>query len=230
MGAGPAIARCGKPTRKLQYDSASRDGSSSAAPRGSDRIKGRRRLMRKALGVAWRLIRGLPLALLSPLLLFAAAIFCFLADFAAAVTPKRKLRAETLPDTRRRASSFPTGTAATCSKNICLRSSPPSRNHPDNEVIVVDNGSTDGSAEFIARRISRCPGACRSRKISASAAVPTPASARRERHCGAAEQRHARGARFSAAAARRLYRRTASSPSPARSSSATRTSCAKRPG
>ena len=51
-----------------------------------------------------------------------------------------------------------------------------------------------------------------------------------ERHRGAAEQRHAGGAGFPGAAARRLSAIPKSSPSPARSSSAIRTSSAKRPG
>jgi GT2 family glycosyltransferase/glycosyltransferase involved in cell wall biosynthesis len=105
--------------------------------------------MRKALGVAWRLLRGLPWALLSPIFLFTAAIVLFLADLATALTPKRKLRAETLPDVTKASVVIPNWNG----KDLLAKYLPSViasiEDHPDSEVIVVDNGSTDGSVAFI---------------------------------------------------------------------------------
>jgi O-antigen biosynthesis protein len=105
--------------------------------------------MRKALGVAWRLLRGLPLALLSPIFLFTAAIVLLLADLATALSPRRKLRPETRPDTTKASIVIPNWNG----RDLLARYLPSViasiENHPDSEVIVVDNGSTDGSVAFV---------------------------------------------------------------------------------
>jgi GT2 family glycosyltransferase/glycosyltransferase involved in cell wall biosynthesis len=105
--------------------------------------------MRKALGVAWRLIRGLPLALLSPILLFTAAIVLFLADLATALTPRRKLRLETRPDTAKVSIVIPNWNGRDLLAKYLPSVTASIENHPDSEVIVVDNGSTDGSVAFV---------------------------------------------------------------------------------
>src|ERR1035437_2548430 len=106
--------------------------------------------MRKALGVAWRLLRGLPLALLSPIFLFTAAIVLFLADLATAVTPRRKLRPETRPDTTKASIVIPNWNGRDLLAKYLPSVIASIENHPDSEVIVVDNGSTDGSVAFVA--------------------------------------------------------------------------------
>src|SRR5580658_4870881 len=105
--------------------------------------------MRKALGVAWRLLRGLPLAVLSPILLFTAAIVLFLADLASAVTPKRRLRLETRPDTTKASIVIPNWNGRDLLAKYLPSVVASIENHPDSEVIVVDNGSTDGSVAFV---------------------------------------------------------------------------------
>ncbi len=105
--------------------------------------------MRKALGVAWRLLWGLPLALLSPIFLFTAAIVLFLADLATAVTPKRKLRPETRPDTSKASIVIPNWNGRDLLAKYLPSVIASIENHPDCEVIVVDNGSTDGSVAFV---------------------------------------------------------------------------------
>jgi GT2 family glycosyltransferase/glycosyltransferase involved in cell wall biosynthesis len=107
--------------------------------------------MRKALGVAWRLLRGLPLALLSPIFLFTAAIVLFLADLATAVTPRRKLRRETLPDATKASIVIPNWNGRDLLAKYLPSVIASIENHPDSEVIVVDNGSTDGSVAFVAK-------------------------------------------------------------------------------
>ena len=105
--------------------------------------------MRKAFGVAWRLLRGLPLAILSPIFIFTAAIVLLLADLATALTPKPRLRAETQPDTSKASIVIPNWNG----RDLLVKYLPSVvasvENHPDSEVIVVDNGSTDGSVAFI---------------------------------------------------------------------------------
>jgi GT2 family glycosyltransferase/glycosyltransferase involved in cell wall biosynthesis len=106
--------------------------------------------MRKALGVAWRLLRGLPLALLSPIFVFTAAIVLFLTDLASAVTPRRKLRPETRPDLTKASIVIPNWNGRDLLAKYLPSVIASIENHPDSEVIVVDNGSTDGSVAFIA--------------------------------------------------------------------------------
>jgi O-antigen biosynthesis protein len=105
--------------------------------------------MRKALGVAWRLIRGLPLAVLSPIFVFTSIIVLALADLATVLTPRRKLRADMQPDTTKVSIVIPNWNG----RDLLLKYLPSViasiENHPDSEVIVVDNGSTDGSVAMI---------------------------------------------------------------------------------
>src|SRR5258708_34564158 len=112
--------------------------------------QGRRGIMRKTLGVAWRLLRGLPLALLSPIFLFTAAIVLFLADLATALTSsRRKLRPETRPDTSKVSIVIPNWNGRDLLAKYLPSVVRSIENHPDSEVIVVDNGSTDASVAFI---------------------------------------------------------------------------------
>ena len=105
--------------------------------------------MRRALGVVWRLLRGLPLALLSPIFLFTAAIVLFLADVATKLTPRKTLRPETRPDTTKASIVIPNWNGRDLLAKYLPSVIASIENHPDSEVIVVDNGSTDGSVTFV---------------------------------------------------------------------------------
>src|SRR5579864_8519733 len=98
--------------------------------------------MRKALGVAWRLLWGLPLALLSPIFLFTVVIVLFHADLATAVTPGRRLRKETRPDTTKASIVIPNWNGRDLLAKYLPSVMAAIENRPDCEVIVVDNGST----------------------------------------------------------------------------------------
>ena len=102
--------------------------------------------------------------------------------------------------------------------------------HPDNEVIVVDNASTDGSAEFLRERFPT---------VRVLRAAEEPRLRRRierrlprgqERHRRAAQQRHASGAGLPAAACSMASPMSTCSPFPARSSSATLTKLREETG
>ncbi|MGA3186163.1 MAG: glycosyltransferase [Bryobacteraceae bacterium] len=107
-------------------------------------------MMRRALSAAWRLIRGLPLALLSPILLFTTVIVLALADLATVLTPRRKLRPETRPDTQKASIVIPNWNGRDLLAKYLPSVIASIENHPESEVVVVDNGSTDGSVAFIA--------------------------------------------------------------------------------
>ena len=56
--------------------------------------------MKRFLASAWKLLRGLPLALLSPILLLLAALVLFVCDVLFLLAPRKKLPQDTAPDTR----------------------------------------------------------------------------------------------------------------------------------
>src|SRR5580700_1144133 len=105
--------------------------------------------MRKALGVAWRLLSGLPFALLSPVFLFTAAIVLALTDFAGFFAPRGKLKREIRPDLRKASIVIPNWNGRDLLAKYLPSVVASIENHPDSEVIVVDNGSTDGSVAFV---------------------------------------------------------------------------------
>jgi len=78
--------------------------------------------MKRFGAAAWRILKALPLALASPVLLAIAALGLLLAD---GVLIPAKGAFPCLPGQNRQPpqlrSSFPTGTAAICSRSICPR-------------------------------------------------------------------------------------------------------------
>lgn len=103
------------------------------------------------LSILWRLIRSLPLLLLSPILLAAAVIGMAITDLAASLWRKK------LPAPEPARNTLASVVIPNWNGRDLLEKYLPSvvealSGNPGNEVIVVDNGSTDGSAAFLKDR------------------------------------------------------------------------------
>ncbi len=108
--------------------------------------------MRRSLGVFWRLLQGLPLAILSPLLLVLAALLLFLCDLAHWILPRKPLRRDTKPDTRAASIVIPNWNGRDLLEKYLPSVIAAVDKVPGSEIVVVDNGSTDGSAELVLER------------------------------------------------------------------------------
>jgi len=105
--------------------------------------------MRRFLGAVGRILVGLPLAVVSPLILLIAAVALLVADFAALFRRRRPRAAETRPDTRTASIVIPNWNGRDLLEKYLPSVLAAARMRPGSEVIVVDNGSTDGSAEML---------------------------------------------------------------------------------
>jgi GT2 family glycosyltransferase len=113
-----------------------------AGVRASDRP------VRNFLTILWRLIKSLPLLLISPLLMLAAIVAIALTDLLGS------LRRRVVPTDQRCSDAAATVVIPNWNGRDLLAKYLPSviealAGNPDNEIIVVDNASTDGSAEFL---------------------------------------------------------------------------------
>ena len=96
-----------------------------------------------------RLLRALPLLLLSPLMLLLAAAGLAFADLVALLLPRRKRR-DTAPDNRAASVVIPNWNGRDLLEKYIPSILTALQGNPRNEIVVVDNGSTDGSAAFLA--------------------------------------------------------------------------------
>ena len=104
--------------------------------------------MRTLLILLWRFLKSLPQVLLFPFLLLSAMAALAISDLATAFRKKR------LPPNRRPSNASASVVIPNWNGRDLLSKYLPSvieamAGHPDNEVIVVDNGSEDGSAQFV---------------------------------------------------------------------------------
>jgi O-antigen biosynthesis protein len=104
--------------------------------------------MGRFLAGLWRLLKGLPLVLLGPVFLLLDILGLVFADFIAALLP-RKPAADTRPSTTAASIVIPNWNGRDLLKKYLPSVVASLVNHPDSEIIVVDNGSEDGSAEFV---------------------------------------------------------------------------------
>lgn len=102
--------------------------------------------MRRLLSELWRLLQGLPLALFALVAFAASAIVIFWADL---FRPRPSLAPATRPNTGAASVVIPNWNGKDLLEKYLPSVVKAMGGHPDNEVIVVDNGSEDGSAAFV---------------------------------------------------------------------------------
>ena len=105
-------------------------------------------------GAFWRILQGLPLAILSPLLLALAAISLACCDLVVALRlwPRRPLPTDTQPGASAASIVIPNWNGRHLLEKYLASVRAAALRFPGSEVIVVDNGSTDGSAAFVRER------------------------------------------------------------------------------
>jgi O-antigen biosynthesis protein len=112
--------------------------------------------MRRFAAAAWRILKGLPLAAVAPVLLAISAIGLLLADVLATLPGRRRGR-RALPVGSRPSTSAASIVIPNWNGRDLLEKYLPSviastGDHPGSEIIVVDNGSDDGSVAFLGER------------------------------------------------------------------------------
>ena len=105
--------------------------------------------MKRFLAGAWTLLRGLPLALLSPILLALAAVAMFLCDLLCRLLPRKALPPDSAPDTPAASVVIPNWNGRDLLEKYLPSVIAAMSGSTRNEIIVVDNGSDDGSAQFV---------------------------------------------------------------------------------
>lgn len=108
--------------------------------------------MKRFLAGAWRLLRGLPLALLSPILLLLAALALFVCDLVCLLTRRKILPADTAPNTQAASVVIPNWNGRDLLEKYLPSVVTALSGSAQNEIIVVDNGSSDGSVQFVRER------------------------------------------------------------------------------
>jgi GT2 family glycosyltransferase/glycosyltransferase involved in cell wall biosynthesis len=104
--------------------------------------------MRQAL---FRFLRALPLLLITPLALLIAALALAAADIAWVFAGQRRLEPDSRPETRAASLVIPNWNGKDLLRRFLPSWVEAIAGHPGSEVIVVDNGSEDGSADWIRR-------------------------------------------------------------------------------
>jgi GT2 family glycosyltransferase/glycosyltransferase involved in cell wall biosynthesis len=105
-------------------------------------------MKRFAIG-AWRILKGAPLAILAPLLLILAALFLFLGDLFSLFRGRRSQSPDTKPDARAASIVIPNWNGRDLLEKYLPSVIASIESLPGSEVIVVDNGSDDGSAALV---------------------------------------------------------------------------------
>jgi GT2 family glycosyltransferase/glycosyltransferase involved in cell wall biosynthesis len=99
--------------------------------------------------MAVRFVRGLPLLLLSPLLVAIPLVTFALADLLWLLVGRRRYLQNWQPKTASASVVIPNWNGRDLLEKYLPSVVTALAGHPDNEVVVVDNGSTDGSAQFV---------------------------------------------------------------------------------
>ena len=101
------------------------------------------------LAAIWRLSKGLPLALISPLFLLLTAVVLAACDLVRLLVPKKGTTPSRKPNTHSASIVIPNWNGKDLLERYLPSVIEAAARIPATEVIVVDNGSTDGSAAFV---------------------------------------------------------------------------------
>ena len=105
--------------------------------------------MKTLLTVVWRLITSLPLLIISPVLLLAAIIGIGAADLVSSLRKKSPAPRDERPRNTAASIVIPNWNGRDLLAKYLPSVIDAMAGHPENEIIVVDNGSEDGSVEFL---------------------------------------------------------------------------------
>ena len=108
--------------------------------------------MRRFVAALWRFLKGLPLALVAPLLLMVAAIALLVCDAFCRLRPRKTAPPDDTPDNRSASIVIPNWNGRDLLEKYLPSVLAAAQQCPRTEVIVVDNGSTDGSAQLVLER------------------------------------------------------------------------------
>jgi O-antigen biosynthesis protein len=108
--------------------------------------------MKRFAAAAWRILKGAPMALLAPLMLGVSALLLLLCDALCLLRPRRALPPDTTPDVRAASIVIPNWNGRDLLEKYLPSVAASMEPHPESEIIVVDNGSEDGSAAFVRER------------------------------------------------------------------------------
>lgn len=107
----------------------------------------------RSLAALWRIVKGLPLALLSPMFLLLAASALAACDVVCGASRRfrflRALPADTKPEAHSASIVIPNWNGRDLLEKYLSSIVASVESHPGSEIIVIDNGSDDGSAAFI---------------------------------------------------------------------------------
>jgi GT2 family glycosyltransferase/glycosyltransferase involved in cell wall biosynthesis len=108
--------------------------------------------MRRFAADAWRILKGLPLALAAPVFLAISALGLLLADALSLLRTRVSLATSTKPGTKAASIVIPNWNGRELLEKYLPSVIAATADHPGSEIIVVDNGSEDGSAAFLRER------------------------------------------------------------------------------
>jgi GT2 family glycosyltransferase len=107
--------------------------------------------LKTALTILWRFVKALPLVLIFPILLGIAVLALAVVDLAALFRAK-KLAPERRPNNQSASVVIPNWNGRDLLEKYIPSVVEALAGNPDNEIIVVDNGSEDGSAQYLRER------------------------------------------------------------------------------
>ena len=108
--------------------------------------------MKTLLTIVWRLIKSLPLLIISPVLLVAAIVAIGAADLASTLRKKPPAPRDERPRNTAASVVIPNWNGRDLLANYLPSVVEAMAGNPENEIIVVDNGSEDGSTDFLRER------------------------------------------------------------------------------